>query len=74
MYKKKNLLALASMIVVLGVPALDAGKKREKAATGEGEIGMAKGNFRELRAKMSPASQTRLHPSPDFTVLATTFL
>src|SRR5258708_12211919 len=38
MYKKKNLLALASMIVVLSVPALDAGKKREKAATGEGEI------------------------------------
>jgi len=38
MYKKKNLLALALIIVVLSVPAVGAGKKREKAASGEGEI------------------------------------
>lgn len=38
MYKKKHLLAFALMIAVLSVPALCAGKKREKAATGEGEI------------------------------------
>jgi hypothetical protein len=38
MYKKQQLLALASMIVVLSVPAVGAGKKKEKAATDSGEI------------------------------------
>ncbi len=38
MYKKKHLLSFASMVVVLSGPAIDAGKKRENAATGAGEI------------------------------------
>src|SRR5437773_5687644 len=38
MYHKKNLLALALTIIVRSVPVAGAGRKREKAATGEGEI------------------------------------
>jgi hypothetical protein len=38
MFKKKNLFALTLTIIVLGVPVVGAGKKREKAATGAGEI------------------------------------
>src|SRR5260370_31213258 len=38
MYKKKHLLSFASMVVVLSGPAIDAGKKKENAATGAGEI------------------------------------
>src|SRR5260370_30971761 len=38
MYKKKHLLAFALTVMVLSVPAAGAGKKREKAATGAGEI------------------------------------
>jgi hypothetical protein len=38
MYRKKHILVLASMIIVLSVPGIGAGKKRDKAATSEGEI------------------------------------
>jgi hypothetical protein len=38
MYKKKQLLAFAVLLTVIVVPAVGAGKKREKEANGEGEI------------------------------------